>query len=199
MKKYLAVVGRSCSGKETIFKMAKEELAKTGKLLYIHHFSDPLNEILDILVLPKTRPNQQHLSTILRQSELKKSDGLSAGEEILGNVIYSRVLSDNADVPFLDGVRRPQDVTMLRALPQSHLIFISAPLEKRYEWLKARADRPGDANKTWEEFLSEQAAEAESKIDELRQFADFEIDNCGDLSFLKGQVTHILNCELKLV
>ena len=128
-----------------------------------------------------------------------KHDGQVAGEEILGNVIYSRALLDKSDVIFLDGVRRPQDVAMLRRFSGSSLVFVFAPLDQRYEWLKARADRPGDANKTWEEFLREQAAESESKIDELRHSAYFKIDNCGDLEFLRGQVTHILKCELGLV
>ena len=42
MKRYIAVVGRSCSGKETIFKMAKEDKQDT------------------IMVRPFTKPDDVH-------------------------------------------------------------------------------------------------------------------------------------------
>lgn len=192
MKLYLAVIGQTCAGKETVFRLATKEYG--GKLaVSIHHFSDPLNEILDLLGLEKSRPSQQGLSTDLRKR---------FGEDLLGNSLFKRALSDPADIVFLDGVRRPKDIEMLKKLPNSYLIYIYAPLVERYIRLKKRADRPGDAEKTWEQFKAEQSAEAESLIETLRSMADFEFDNSADdpkFKALRAQVVAIINEKLNLV
>lgn len=179
MKKIAAIIGKSGAGKETVYNIMKEELRGMCDVS-IHHFSDPLNEILEILELPKTRPNQQILSTVLRQSSLKNRDGDVAGEELLGNVIRGRALIDPATIVALDGVRRPQDITMLRSLPGSFLVLVTAPVEKRWERIRKRNDRPGDADKTLEQFLIEQSAESESMIDEIGKEADIIFDNSVD-------------------
>lgn len=172
MKIYIAVVGKTCAGKETVYKIVQAMFHPRFRVS-IHHFSDPLNENLDLLCLPRTRPNQQKLSTVLRGA---------FGEELLGNIIYQRALRDTSEIVFLDGVRRPKDVVMLKKLSQTHafLIYIFAPIDKRFERLKKRNDRPGDAEKTWEQFLAEQSAEAESLIEILMPIADFKFDNSND-------------------
>lgn len=179
MKKIVAIIGKSGAGKETVYKIIKDELKGICDVS-IHHFSDPLNEILEILKLPKERPNQQTLSTILRQSSLKNRDGNIAGEELLGGIIKERALDDPAYVVFLDGVRRPQDVAMLRSFPDAFLVLVTAPIEKRLERIRKRNDRPGDADKTLEQFLVEQSAEAETRIDEIGREADVVFDNSVD-------------------
>lgn len=191
MQIYIAVVGNTCAGKETVYKIVQETYKDRYKYCFtvsIHHFSDPLNENLDLLYLPKTRPNQQMLSTVLRGA---------FGEELLGNIIYKRASDDPANIVFLDGVRRPKDVVMLKKLSNTHafLIYIYASMEKRFQRLIKRNDRPGDAKKTWEEFQAEQSAEAESLINTLRPMANFEIDNSEDdpeFKSLKRQIMQFL-------
>lgn len=228
-KTYIAVIGKTCAGKETLCNLFREEMK--DKKIVSYRFSDPLNEILDVLhyhglvnkvfdilyvmgisyrpnylaiVLdilglekkfrnklmlfitlndffsdticqegryPRNRPNQQFLSTKLREA---------FGEEVLGNALQKRAETDNADFIFFDGVRRPQDVVMLRRLSESLIINLVADMNVRFERLRKRADRPGDAEKTWEEFQSEQAAESESRIDEIARYADVHIDNSHD-------------------
>lgn len=191
MKIYIAVVGKTCAGKETVYKIVQKMFQNRFRVS-IHHFSDPLNESLDLLCLPKTRPNQQKLSTVLRGA---------FGEELLGNIIYQRALRDTSEIVFLDGVRRPKDVVMLRKLSSTHafLIYIFAPIDKRFERLKKRNDRPGDGEKTWEQFLAEQSAEAESLIETLRPIADFKLDNFEDdkeFKFLKSQIMKFFSEEV---
>lgn len=192
MKAYIAVVGKSGAGKETIFQLTRALLNIRSDRPWevsIHHFSDPLNEILGLLYLERARPNQQKISTVLRQA---------FGEELIGNVIYNRALKDMSDIVFLDGVRRAPDVVMLRRLPNSHLLCVEADPKVRFERLKKRADRPGDAEKTWEEFLKEQSAESESLIDEIAKEADFKIDNSGDVEWLRHQIQNFLNFKLNI-
>lgn len=179
MKKIVAIIGKSGAGKETVYKIIKDELKGICDVS-IHHFSDPLNEILEILKLPKERPNQQTLSTILRQSSLKNRDGNIAGEELLGGIIKERALADPAYVVFLDGVRRPQDVAMLRSFPDAFFVLVTALVEKRWDRIRKRNDRPGDANKTLEQFFIEQSAETETRIDEIGREADVVFDNSID-------------------
>ncbi len=119
----------------------------------------------------------------------------------MGNIIRKRILADPADIVFLNGVRRIKDVEMLREIPNSLLIYVHAPIEKRFERLKKRADRPGDAEKTWEQFIHEQSAEAESLIETLRPMADFELDNSlhdPEFKALRAQMVDIINEKLKI-
>ncbi|MBU6415085.1 AAA family ATPase [Patescibacteria group bacterium] len=195
MKTCIAIIGESGAGKETIFRIIAREVA--GKYaISIYHFHDPLNEILDLLFLPRERANQQALSTMLRQR---------FGEELLGNVLQRRALADSADIIVLDGVRRPQDVIMLRKFPNSFLCFVAAPFEKRLERIRVRNDRPGDAEKTEEAFRTEQNAEAESMIREIAKEADTVFDNSVDddgseaFAFLRLQVRKFLTKKVGLV
>jgi len=203
MKLYLAIIGHTATGKESCYKAAKEALA--GKLtVSIHHFSDPLNETIEavnkILAkrglkdrLLKSRPNQQDISTELRKI---------FGEDLLGNLLFKRVLADPADIVFLDGVRRPKDIEMLKKLPNSFLGYVYAPAEEAHKRLVVRNDRPGDAEKTWEQFQAEQAAEAESLIDILRPMADFELDNSShdpEFKSLRAQVASFIDEKLNLI
>jgi len=192
MKVHICVIGKSGAGKETVYKIVKGLPVMSHNRRWrvsIHHFSDPLNEALDVLGLERSRPNQQILSTKLREV---------FGEEILGTIIYGRALKDKSEVVFLDGIRRPQDVVMLRKLINNHLIFVDAKPEIRWERLRKRADRPGDAEKTWEQFQEEQKAETESMIEVIAKEADCIMDNSGTLEELESQVKDFLNIELGL-
>ena len=175
---YFGIIGKSFAGKETVYNIIKEliETYAHGLQVSIHRFSDPLNEILDITLQPRERSNQQKLSTALRRI---------FGEELLGNIIMERARKDTAKIVCLDGIRHPQDVIKLRDLPNSSLIFIYTSLEKRFERGQARADRPAQ---TWLQFVLEQSAEAESKIDEIARTADIILNNSGGIDELKAQI-----------
>lgn len=203
MKLYFAVIGRTCAGKGTIFSIIKEEFGNKYQVS-VHGFSNPLNESIDAINrilarrglscrLEKSRPNQQDISTELR--------GIF-GEELLGETLQKRFLNDSADIIGLDGVRRPKDIEMLRYLPHNCLVYVYAePLEKRLVRLRERNDRPGDAEKTLEQFQVEQAAEAENLIETLRPMADFELDNSPhdpEFKALRAQVVSIINEKLRI-
>lgn len=195
-KTYIAIVGKMASGKEIFGSILREELAsavsgetRSYPRVLSHRFSDPLNMILDILHIPKERAHQQKLSTVLREA---------FGEEVIGNALQKLAEADQAEIIFFDGVRRPQDVAMFRGFSNSYLVAIEAPAEIRFERLKKRNDRPGDANKTWEEFLAENNAESESKIEEIAKEADATIDNSGTLDALRKQIRSFLEKKIGL-
>ena len=97
----------------------------------------------------------------------------------------ARAQTDIANIVCLDGIRRPQDVIKLGKLSNSHLVFIDTSLKKRFERGQARTDRPVP---TWRQFLVQQSAEAESKIDEIAKQADIRLDNSGNKKELKKQI-----------
>ncbi len=188
-KIYIAIIGKMAAGKGRFGILLGEELGLDVEISF-YGFSDPLNMVLDILHLPRERAYQQKISTILRGA---------FGEEVIGNALKHIAEVDDSEIIFFDGVRRPQDVAMLHGLSNSHLIAIEAPAEIRLERLKKRADRPGDAEKTWEEFLAEDNAESESKIDEIAKAADVHIDNSGTEESLRAQVKEFLQAKMGLV
>lgn len=179
MKINLEIIGKNSAGKETVYQILLNLIKEHAPNLKvnIHHFSDPLRECLAALdPLPNSKENQQKISTILRQG---------FGEEVLGNAIACRAEKDVADIVCLDGIRRPQDVEKLRKIPHNYLVFVDTPFEKRFQNAQSRKDRPAP---TREQFLAQENAEAESKIDEIAKQADIRIDNSGTVEDLKMQI-----------
>lgn len=182
MNIYLGIIGKIFAGKETVFQIIKEivEDADGKRRVAIHRFSDPLNECLRAVALPKERDYQSRISTVLRRE---------FGESLLGNALVQRALAENAYIVCLDGIRRPQDTIYLRNLPNSHLIYVDTPVEIRFERAKKRADRPVNMI---DELLNQQSMEADSKIDEISKNAEFVLDNSGDLEYLRTQIKNLL-------
>lgn len=190
MKKItIAIIGKMAAGKGTFGIFLQEEVGPHIDVSF-HRFSDPLNDALDAVGIEKNRSNQQWLSTKLREK---------FGEEVIGRAVQKRAEEEESDIVFLDGVRRPQDVLMLRGLSNNFLVAIDAPPEARFERLKKRADRPGDAEKTLEEFLAESNAESERMIDDIAKEADVVIDNSGTMDDLRKKVREFLHEKVKLV
>jgi len=179
LKVYFGVIGKNSAGKETVYLIFQELIKKYAPNLKvnIHHFSDPLRECLAVLrPLPGSKENQQIISTVLRQG---------FGEEVLGNALVHRAQNDAANIVFLDGIRRPQDVPKFLKLPNSHLILVDAPFEKRLQHAQSRTDRPAP---TREQFLAQENAEPERLIDKIAKQANITLTNSGTLEELEGQI-----------
>lgn len=182
-KFYLGIIGKIFSGKETVYQTIKALVENNdgSNRVAIHRFSDPLNECLRAIALPKERDYQQRLSTILRRE---------FGESVLGNALVQRATAEQAYIVCLDGIRRPQDTIFLRNLPNSHLIYVDAPLEIRFQRSQKRTDRPVI---NIDELKNQQSAEADSKIDDISKEADFILDNSCDLICLERQIKQLLS------
>ncbi len=195
-KRYICIAGKSGAGKETAYQLLRKKMEAQGLTVSIHHFSDSLNEDLDRHRIPKHRKNQQNISTILRTTVWYDNDGnplsLDWSQEILSRTIQSDALDDRVNRVFLDGVRRPADLVMLRNLPGSVLVGIERDARLRHAGLRKRADRPGDAEKTWEQFQEEQRAETEQAIDQVVASADLKIVNNGTPEDLDRELDKVL-------
>lgn len=181
-KHYVAVIGRMGAGKETVFQTIRAFMEPVAVTL--HQFSDPLNEILALLYLDRTRHNQQTLSRILREEY---------GQDLLAVVLRHRAEADRAPIVVIDGLRRPNDLAMFRQFPNSTVIVVRAEPAIRFARIKARNSRVGDAEKTWEKFLQDEQAETERLIEAISCEADYSIDNSGTREELQEKIRGLLS------
>lgn len=174
----IGFVGPLASGKGTVAKYLQE---KYGSRAY--RFSTMLRDMLDRIYVEKTRENLQDISKFLRER---------FGQDVMSKVIAKDVQNDSGEIVVVDGIRRPTDITYLHELPGFHLVYITAESESRWKRLVARKENPGDEQKTYQEFLKDQQAEAEQLIQELGEKAEFKIVNDGTKEDLTSEVENIL-------
>ena len=190
----IGLVGEKCGGKETICKFLEEELG--NKYSFAHHrFSDTLVEVVKACRLPVTRENLQKCSPALRGAY---------GFDVLANSVKARVFESQADIITLDGIRwKDADVPVLRTLPNNFLVYVTAPVEVRYERAKLRSMQSGRTSysgegDSFEKFLQEEKAITEVEIPDIAKLADFKIDNYGTFEDLRSQVRQFIVEKLKI-
>jgi dephospho-CoA kinase len=178
----LGLAGEIASGKGTAAKYILDNYR--GKS---YRFSTILRDLLDRLYLEQSRENMQTLSTIVRKS---------FGDDILARVMYEDIRKEKSDVIVIDGVRRMADIKYLRELAGFKLTFIEGEMKRRYGRIVRRGENPDDEKKTFEEFEKEHRQESEEQIRDLRENADFIINNDGSREELYAQMDRIME-EMK--
>ena len=159
----LGFVGDLASGKGTVCKYLNEKYGVNS-----YRFSTMLRDVLNRIYVEQNRENLQDLSTFLRQRY---------GQDIMSKVIVKDVLNDKNNIVAVEGIRRPTDITYLRELSGFHLIYITAEAKIRWQRMVSRKENADDANKTFEQFLKDEQAEADALIKELGKKAEFTITN----------------------
>lgn len=177
-KLIIGITGEIACGKGTITKHLVEEHGA-----FSHRFSSMLRDVLDRLYIDQTRENIATLSLILRKN---------FGEDIMAKTMMKEVERDQHDIVVIDGVRRLADIKYMQKLPHFKLVYIDAKPQIRYERLTHRRENTDDATKTFEEFMSDEHLESEEQIRDLKNYADFVIDNDGDYVNLYAQVEKII-------
>jgi len=177
-KLILGFVGDLAAGKGTVCKYLSEKYNTPS-----YRFSTMLRDILKRIYVPNSRENLQQLSTILREE---------FGQDLMSKVIAGDVTNDEHELVAVEGIRRPTDITYLAELPNFHLIYITADPKIRWKRLVDRRENPGDENKTYEQFLNDEQAEADRLIKELGAKAEFTINNDGDFDALYAQLEDII-------
>ncbi|MFA5778073.1 MAG: AAA family ATPase [Candidatus Paceibacterota bacterium] len=178
MKIILGLVGSLASGKDTTKKYLAEKYgAKDCK------FSSILRDVLNRITVPVSRENMQNLSTVLRAN---------FGENLLARVIANDASKLYAEIVVIDGVRRPTDIEHLIKLPNFFLIKIDADPHLRYERMIKRNENEGDDKKSYEQFLKDHEAEADSLIPVVMESAKYSIENSGSLEDLYKQIDEII-------
>lgn len=178
-KLILGLVGEMSCGKGTVAEHMKGKYHASA-----HRFSTILRDVLDRLYLEQSRGNIQILSEILRKNY---------GEDIFAKSMLHDIEHDGNDIVVVDGVRRIEDIGYLRELAHFKLIFIEADMQIRYDRLTSRRENSDDQVKTFEEFSHEHGADSELQIRELKNYADYVVDNNGSYMDLYHAIDTIVN------
>lgn len=105
-----------------------------------------------------------HAGAVGHAAELLAVLERGLGEDILARTIDKDCEKSTKPCVIVDGVRRDADIVRLGRRPNFHLIYVTAPIEDRFEWAKARNEKAGDAALTWEKFVKQNQAETEREI-----------------------------------
>lgn len=131
-------------------------------------YSGILQDILRRLDLPYQREALADLAEALRTT---------FGADVLSRALVGDVQRSHAAIVVIDGIRKKDELDVLRTLPGFVFVYVDAPLELRYERIHQRDEKIDDRTKTFEEFVADQQHAADRDVPTLRQYADHVIDN----------------------
>lgn len=180
MSLIIGFVGDKLAGKDLVAKYLVEKYgARHLRYSYI------LDEVLGLLDEPVSRESESKLAQALRSV---------FNENVLGQGIVKMLRESSNPIIALDGVRYPAEVPPLKALG-AHIVYITAPVELRYERYLARQEKVDDGKLSFEEFKRRDSESSnEIHIAELGATADLVIENIGTLDELyqklDAMVTH---------
>lgn len=177
-KTILGFTGMIASGKDTAvsYLLGKHRGTQVK-------FSASLTDVLNRMYIPRERENYQVLSTILREN---------FGQDLLSKIVANDVKNASTDLVVIDGIRRPKDIEYLKDIEGFKMIAIEVDPKVRYERLKKRAEKAGDADKSWDDFQKEDVAESEITIPDLMKQADVTIDNNSSLEDFYKQLDNLV-------
>lgn len=181
-KLILGLAGEIASGKGTVAKYIVDKYEAD-----FFRFSDMLTDVLNRLFLEQKRENFTKLSVALRQA---------FGQDMLANVMREDAEHSKKEIVVIDGARRLDDIRYLRGLPHFKFIYIDASMETRYERIIKRGEHSDDKQKTFEEFKKDHQLETELQIKDLKNHADFVIDNDEGPEKMYAQVDSIIKSLL---
>lgn len=178
-KLIIGLVGEKLAGKD---EAAKYLIEKYGA--FHIKFSHLLDEILDILDMPKTRRNEIDLGLGLRNL---------FGSDVLYHALKKRVLAASQNMVVINGIRMDEFDKIVNDLG-ARTIYITAPLELRFERYLKRHEKADDGKLTLEEFARQDKEELTEKgIPGLGGRAQFKIENTGTLEELYNQIEKIIS------
>lgn len=176
MKTIIGLVGEKLAGKDTT---ANYLVKKYGADHF--RFTHILDAILEDLDMPISRQNEINLGLGLRKV---------FGEHALVNAVEKRVKKSWASLIVVNGIRM-DEMDVVRSWG-AKIIYVTAPIETRFERYLTRREKADDASMNFEQFVSQEKGPTEERIPELGKKADFKIDNIGSLEELYGKADVII-------
>lgn len=174
----LGLIGEKLAGKDEVAKY----LVSKYNAFHIK-FSHLLDEILDVLNLPKTRRNEIDLGLGLRQI---------FGNQVLFQALKQRIENSSQSLIVINGIRMDEFTRVVNEL-KATTCYITAPLEMRYSRYVGRHEKIDDGKLNFEDFAKQDKEElTEKDIPTLGAQADYKIENVGSLEALYGAVEQIL-------
>ncbi len=174
----IGLVGEKLAGKDVV----AEYLEKKYGAFYIK-YSTILDEILNILDLPVSRRNEIDLGAGLREA-FKRS--------VLWGAVKKKVLESSADLKVIGSIRLEDEFESARSLG-AKVLYVTAPIDLRYQRALVRREKTDDGQQTFEQFIAQEQEWTEAGIPELGKKADFRIENVGTVEELYGKIDEILS------
>ncbi len=165
------------SGKDTV----GEYLVNTYGAYHIK-YSNILDEILDILDMPKSRRNEIDVGMAMRSA---------FHEGVLNQAIKKKVMAATNDLRVVNGIRFQDEFDTVKSLG-GHFLYVTAPQEILYQRFLERREKSDDNTLSASEFEKLENEPTEIKIPQLGQQCDFKIENTGSVEDLYRKVDVIV-------
>jgi dephospho-CoA kinase len=166
----IGLVGEAASGKGTVAAYLNDKYGAST-----HTFSKAMKECVGRLHLPLSRDNIAKFSTLTRQAY---------GEDLYARVVAKDCAGDEHAMMVVDGIRLGADMVALKELAGFHLIYVTAPVEVRWQRARNRGEKAGEAEMTLEKFKEEENLPTEREIRQIGSSAEFIVDNAGQIDDL---------------
>ena len=167
-KLVIGVVGEKVAGKG----LFDEILTNIARPVFVKKIqsSEVLRETLELWNLPLTRRNLQDLAIVMNSH---------FGDSTLANAVKARIDHSPAEITLFDGVRWQSDLDLVRSYPKNLLVYITAPIELRYERSRGRSEKSDESGAAFEKFAEEEKVATELLIPKIGHGADFIYSNTG--------------------
>ncbi|MBI5530345.1 MAG: AAA family ATPase [Candidatus Doudnabacteria bacterium] len=173
----IGLVGEKLAGKDTV---AEYLVSKHGAAHF--RFTHILDAVLEELDMPISRTNEITLGLSLRKV---------FGQHVLVNALEDRVRKSWATLIVVNGIRM-DELEVVKSWG-AHIIYVTAPVEVRFERYTKRHEKADDGAMDLESFKKQDQGPTELDIPELGKQADYKIENVGNYDELYASVDKILN------
>ena len=180
---YIATVAEKGAGKGLFVEILKKLLS--DRRIVVVRFSDPLREIVALLGKEESRDNIDTVVTALRNAF--HDDG------ILIPAIRKRLNQLDADIVILDGLRKPEEISLVRE-HNGVLLYITADQRTRFERRRQSAETTDEIGMNWEQFVRQDQAAVHTSIQNIGEtMADVRIENNGTVEEFEAAIKKFLD------
>jgi dephospho-CoA kinase len=172
----IGLVGEKLAGKDTIANYLVEKYGADH-----FRFTHILDAILEDLDMPVSRQNEINLGMGLRKV---------FGDHVLVEALEKRVRQSWAKLIVVNGIR--MDEADIVKSWGAKIIYVTAPIETRFERYNRRREKADDAQMDRDQFIRQEKTVTEVNIPELGAKADYKIENVGSMEELYKKVDEIV-------
>lgn len=174
----IGLVGEAAAGKGTVAAFLNEKFGAST-----HTFSKAMKDCVARLYIPLSRENLTKFSTLTREAY---------GQDLYARVVAKDCETDAHEMIVVDGIRLEADMVALKGFPGFHLIYVTAPVEIRWQRARNRGEKAGESEMSLEDFKKEELLPTELAIKGIGASAEFTVPNSGDFAELYTSMESIL-------